>query len=642
MVLATQRDSFRAPPFATVATALVWALSLGTVDAVAHAGRLSRFAPTGAVVAFAVLSAGVIALLLLPLSLAQSALHNWASRGSARRWVCILVEGALLGFVIGGVQDYKTVTSGSRALIALTVVAARVLYARARARSVALGAGFSVSSIGCALLLERALSVREYSWLLLAVDLVAALAFIHVLERRVARAPRRLLFSASLLALVLVVFGPWVARRSSLLRGLLYDASSHGLAHATPLAALISPPAPQPLLGRQACNDPGTARCAGAEIARRTSFSGKAVGSDVLVVSVDALRWDDAPTLARLRAEMGPQLVFSHAISPAPHTAFSFAAMWRGRPLRQVPFGAPAHHVARQASETLAQVLVGRGYRAVFAPGHRYLERKTGVSRGFEQLVEPGFESLLASGKHFPTSSSLGQLLAAARVTKQPLFAWVHAMETHLSYHWDGGVGPKSRAGQRHAARDLDARLAAFVHGFRAERAGRPLLLVVLSDHGEEFNEHGGTAHSSTVYAEQVRVPFVIAGPGLPAGVIDAPVSTAALPRTILDLLGLEQPCSFTVGSLLPCVAQRAACPALSISEYRSANGAIDLVAYAGSRMRLVYDRAHDVPRLFDSERDPYEQDDLLAAMKAPPELGAALRSARAFDDRYCTATPGQ
>src|SRR5262249_14222215 len=50
-------------------------------------------------------------------------------------------------------------------------------------------------------------------------------------------------------------------------------------------------------------------------------------------------------------------------------------------------------------------------------------------------------------------------------------------------------------------------------------------LVVLLSDHGEAFMEHGVTQHGDTLYEEAVRVPLVVSGPGVPAGrVVDDPV----------------------------------------------------------------------------------------------------------------------
>jgi arylsulfatase A-like enzyme len=65
------------------------------------------------------------------------------------------------------------------------------------------------------------------------------------------------------------------------------------------------------------------------------------------------------------------------------------------------------------------------------------------------------------------------------------------------------------------------------------------LLVVITSDHGEEFFEHDGLMHGRHLYRETIHVPLVISMPGrVPAGVrIATPVSNAAIPSTILELI---------------------------------------------------------------------------------------------------------
>ncbi len=69
--------------------------------------------------------------------------------------------------------------------------------------------------------------------------------------------------------------------------------------------------------------------------------------------------------------------------------------------------------------------------------------------------------------------------------------------------------------------------------------AGPDALIVVFADHGEEFFDHGDLEHGHSLYDELLRVPLVIAGPGIAPRRVSAPVSLLDVTPTVLDLLGL-------------------------------------------------------------------------------------------------------
>jgi choline-sulfatase len=64
-------------------------------------------------------------------------------------------------------------------------------------------------------------------------------------------------------------------------------------------------------------------------------------------------------------------------------------------------------------------------------------------------------------------------------------------------------------------------------------------VIVVTSDHGKEIGEHGMVGHGHVLYEELVRVPLVLAGPGVPPGVDRLPAQSVDLVPTLLGLLGL-------------------------------------------------------------------------------------------------------
>jgi arylsulfatase A-like enzyme len=86
----------------------------------------------------------------------------------------------------------------------------------------------------------------------------------------------------------------------------------------------------------------------------------------------------------------------------------------------------------------------------------------------------------------------------------------------------------------------LDRQIGALLD--ELDRAGtlRDTLVIVTSDHGEEFGEHGVFNHGFSVYAQAVHVPLLVIDGSVPAGrTISEPVSLRDLPATIVALLGL-------------------------------------------------------------------------------------------------------
>ena len=97
----------------------------------------------------------------------------------------------------------------------------------------------------------------------------------------------------------------------------------------------------------------------------------------------------------------------------------------------------------------------------------------------------------------------------------------------------------------RNALRYGDVSLGACVDGLRRRGLDQKTLWIVLGDHGEAFGEHDGNyGHTFQLYDENVRVPFLVAAPGLVPQQIRSHqvVSLIDTAPTVLDLEGLRIP----------------------------------------------------------------------------------------------------
>lgn len=154
-------------------------------------------------------------------------------------------------------------------------------------------------------------------------------------------------------------------------------------------------------------------------------------------------------------------------------------------------------------------------------------------------------------------------------------------------------------------------------------------VLVVFSDHGEEFWDHGGYEHGHTLYEELLRVPLVIKAPGLQAGRVQAPVSLLDVAPTILDLLDVE---GTTQGVSLVAAARgdQAALQAL-----QDRTQAIGRPLYGREQWGVITEghkwTTHEGrERLYDLKSDPTETADLAQKSSTEPyrqALGEALNT---------------
>jgi arylsulfatase A-like enzyme len=204
-----------------------------------------------------------------------------------------------------------------------------------------------------------------------------------------------------------------------------------------------------------------------------------------------------------------------------------------------------------------------------------------------------------------------------------PWLLWVHAFDPHNEYREHAGFtnGDEPRDLYDGEVRFTDHHLGRLFASLGARGLVDDTLVVVVADHGEEFGEHGGRLHRRTLFEEVVRVPLILAGPGVPRAEVTAPVGMVDLLPTLLDLLDLAPPDQLAGTSLRPLLAEGpapAARPVVTELEGPRPQRALRL-----GRWKLVGSVLEDFWFLYDLEEDPGEQVDLASQH---PERVAALR----------------
>jgi arylsulfatase A-like enzyme len=141
-------------------------------------------------------------------------------------------------------------------------------------------------------------------------------------------------------------------------------------------------------------------------------------------------------------------------------------------------------------------------------------------------------------------------------------------------------------------------------------------IIVLASDHGEEFLEHGHIGHCRGVWDTLTRVPLVLSIPGVDGGRLDEAVENLDIVPTILDYLAIDgEGLGFEGRSPRPLIEGREHSIRYAFAkqtEYRSTDD---------GRFHPILDTSKDHLALFDIRNDPLEQDDLYDA--SHPELGS-------------------
>jgi arylsulfatase A-like enzyme len=179
-----------------------------------------------------------------------------------------------------------------------------------------------------------------------------------------------------------------------------------------------------------------------------------------------------------------------------------------------------------------------------------------------------------------------------------------------------------------------DQQVAHFLKQLDERGLAEKTLVILTSDHGEEFFEHGSFEHGHSMYQEVLRVPFVVWGPGIDPGRESSPISIADATPTILEAVGIEVPSRGFGRSLWPLLSGKS-----SRAEDR-------LVVAAGTlygeeqRMalrwpyKLVLHPASGKRALFNLAEDPGEKHDLSEQQgDRAQRLANALNQQMQFDE---------
>jgi arylsulfatase len=380
----------------------------------------------------------------------------------------------------------------------------------------------------------------------------------------------------------------------------------------------------------------------------------------VILVSIDSLRPDhlgcygyDRPTSPWIDTLARDGVLVEHAISTTSWTLPAHAALFTG-------LVDDLHKVTHQgrslspALPTLATRLSEAGFATGAVVSGPLLLPRFGLDQGFDDYLncmsylDDAFQGRDQADLHAASHEDRtgpcvvrrsGEWLRAHRAG--PAFLFLHFWDVHYDYapppelvrrfdpDYAGGLDASDFANNpalspEMAPRDL-RHLVALYDGEIADtdaRLGEILalveelglrdrtLVVVTSDHGDAFFEHGAKGHQNDLHGEVLRIPLLLRGPGVPRGVrVRGPAQITDVTPTVLDLLGLP------LGGLEGVGAGRSLVPALRDPEALADREVYALLRVSdrhaasleGRSRKVIWDRLDGRFLAYDLQRDPAE-----------------------------------
>ena len=303
---------------------------------------------------------------------------------------------------------------------------------------------------------------------------------------------------------------------------------------------------------------------------------------NIVLIVIDTLRRDHVGALGYYR-DTTPNLdalakdatLFTHSVSPSSQTVPVIASLLTGLYPSQTsvhyygaksPFdgerpGSEAGPYVDGSLELLSERLGELGYATGAVVSNPWIREDFGFGQGFDSFVPLDCRDL-CDGKDVVDE---GIRWIRTQPPDTPFFLYLHFMDVHNPYEKPGitrGVyltetvkkdfyrnGPTPEMPPRglenmRALYDegilyVDRQIGRFVERLDELSPPEHTLLVVTSDHGDEFDEHGGLGHGTTLYDELVSSFLLLRyPPRLPTSRIDTPVSAVDVVPTIAELVG--------------------------------------------------------------------------------------------------------
>jgi arylsulfatase A-like enzyme/Flp pilus assembly protein TadD len=359
---------------------------------------------------------------------------------------------------------------------------------------------------------------------------------------------------------------------------------------------------------------------------------------NVVLITLDTVRADHlhsygcgkikTPNIDGLAAR---GILFEKAVAQVPLTQPSHASMFTGTNPNVHNVRDTGGFALQPFSVTLATILQKHGWDTAGFISASVLTKLFGFNQGFatydDQMLQAGSGRPVATrAANITVDHALGWLNTQS---SKPFLVWLHFYDAHQPYD------PPPQFRKEYPGDPYDAEIAfedqqlgRFLEVFKKKSPSSKTLIILLSDHGEGLGQHGEYDHGAFLYDSTVRIAWIMAGPGVPAGVrVQQQAREIDLLPTILDLLGGKTSSAVQGTSLVPAFSGKTVPSTYSYEEtlYPKIN-------MGWSELRGIH-TAHWMyiraprPELYDLNQDPGELNNVIDAHpKEYRELEAQLK----------------
>lgn len=364
--------------------------------------------------------------------------------------------------------------------------------------------------------------------------------------------------------------------------------------------------------------------------------------SDIIIVLIDTLRADHVgaygyprnttPNIDKL-AEDG--ILFTQFISQTSWTRTAIASLLTST-YPNIHGALDRGDVVRDSVDWLPDTLQDAGYDTQGIMTNPNGLPIWGFGKGFRRYVDSDSQDWFSSDDADAIRRSIEFLSSPST---SPRFHYLHLLAPHSPYlarepfksqlHRPRHATQNDTEFERQNTIDLydaeiayvDSELGKFFAHLKQEGKYDSSLIVVVSDHGEEFWEHGGTSHGKTLYDEQLKVPFIVKLPGNEAAGTRYThiVECVDVAPSLLEYAGVDSPAGFQGTSFISAVKANTAYKKLAYTSLRLDQASME--ATQSVEDKLIYDLATQKKEWFELDVDPDEQFPLAQSPLDPDPL---------------------